>query len=173
MNRYGIKPKSIAMEADALQGGPNLTVNFRDVMDRSRTSFSPSGNLYLDLIPDRPSYLTELGKAKYYKDNSSLLQRVRQSPVLSPMEDLRLELGARKNVVKFLKEKEGWRSALSYLRESSPGLTLKAYSALAPKLSKIAPIAGLGGVGLLGSQLYKDKEQSSMDRLREALGLGD
>jgi hypothetical protein len=83
-----------------------------------------------------------------------------------------VSIGARKNAAKYLREKEGLRSALKYLKESLPELTVFAGNTVLPKLSRIAPVMGLAGAGLLGTQLYKDKEKSSLDTLREALGLG-
>ena len=172
LDRYGLKTKQLNIAPSAVTLGTGGVVNLQDMIDRSSSAFDAKNNIYLDVLPDRPSYLTELGKVKYYMDRAPLLQRVKQQSPLSTIEYIMAELGARKNAAKYLREKEGLRSALKYLKESLPELTVFAGNTVLPKLSKIAPVMGLAGAGLLGTQLYKDKEKSSLDTLREALGLG-
>jgi hypothetical protein len=168
--RINIPKKNINIDFRNLDLDDRRKFDFRDLYG-SNAFWYDKNKPYLTVSPDRPTYLRELGRAKYLSEDPSRvvdLSKLSDSKVLRAQ--LRELLGSQKEALKYVYRNEGLGGALRYARQATPSLTPFIDDALST-VKKPIRLAGLAGLGILGSQLYKDKEQSALDRLKSALGI--
>jgi hypothetical protein len=171
-NNIKIPKKNIMVDHSLADLDSTRRFSFDDLMQSNK--YDVSGNR-LFVAPDRGTYLKELGRAKYLKENpGKILDYASLDHTKNFLPFLREEIGSQKNALKYVLDKEGIKGAWKYLKQTAPSFTPILNDTLrASNIAKPMMAAKLLGLGILGSQLYKDKEpDSALDRLKASLGIG-
>jgi hypothetical protein len=171
-NGIKIPKKNIMVDHSLADLDSDRRFSFDDLMQSNKYDVADNR---LFVAPDRGTYLKELGRAKYLKENpGKILDYASIDHTKNFLPFLREEIGSQKNALKYVLDKEGIKGAWKYLKQTAPSFTPILNDTLrASNIAKPMGAAKLLGLGILGSQLYKDKEpNSALDRLKASLGLG-